>query len=183
MSTWQAKQAEWRAKIHEWRNKFNDWWEPLAPREKQVVIIGSIIVGLLILYYLIWSPYLNHMNNLRENIVSQEKNLAWMQTANNEIDRIAGQDSNKNKITSPVALLGLLQQQINQAGLSTQLTQLKQASDDSVEMHFQKVSFDALMKMLITAIKGQAITINQVAVVASDTPGIVDADIRLGLSH
>lgn len=172
---------EWQVKLNEMRAKFKEWWQPLAMREKQAVAIGVSVVAIFIIYALIWSPLLNAAAAMRGRIQSEQKTLLWMQAADREIEKVEKQTQNKNNIIAPVALLSLLQQQIDAAGLGQTLTQLKQASNDSIEMHFQKVSFDKLIKLLTKTLKEHAVSITQMSVVADATPGAANVDVVLKL--
>ena len=130
--------------MNEWLNKFKQWWNNLAPREQQVVAMGSMLVGIFLFYVVIWGPYLGRIDVMRKHIQSEQKTLAWMTAADNKIKKLEGQTQNRAGALTPVALLSVLQKQIKEAGLDAALTNLKQSSSDTVEMHFQKVEFDKL---------------------------------------
>jgi general secretion pathway protein M len=160
--------------------KIKEWWFSLALREKQAVVLGGTVAALFIVYQFIWSPLIQRTDTMRKRIVAQEKTLLWMQGADKEIEKLASQQSNGGyKALSVVVLLSLMQKQVNHAGLEQQLTQLKQASNESVEMHFQKIDFDKLIAMLMKVVKEERISIAQLSVKAEDTPGIVNADVIL----
>jgi general secretion pathway protein M len=167
--------------MNEYWIKVKEWWSALATREKRAVVLGGSIVALFIVYQGIWSPLKEQAASMRKRLVAQEKTLAWMQSADKTLQQIQGQATNRNKSTSPVMLLSVMQKQINQAGLEQNLTQLKQASNESIEMHFQKVDFDKLVKLLTLVIKEQRVSITQMSVVAESAPGTVNADVVLKL--
>ena len=77
-----------------------------------------------------WMPYLHYVDAMRVRIKTQEKTLVWMQAADKEINKIESQSKNKSKSLTPVILLGLLQKQINQAGLEQNLTQSRWIATD-----------------------------------------------------
>lgn len=162
--------------------KVQAWWHTLELREKQAVAIGGSVLGIFLFYECIWSPYLNHINTMRTGIKTQEKTLLWMQAADKEISKMESHSINHGKSISPVTLLGYLQKQIQHAGLEGNMTQLKQASNDSIEMHFQKVEFDKLIKLLTQICKEQKVAISQMSANSENAPGIVNADavIKIG---
>ena len=167
--------------MNEWLIKLKEWWNNLAPREQMIVALGSTIVGVFIFYLIIWAPYLNRIDLMRKHIQTEQKTLAWMQAANAKIIKLEEQAKNRNAVITPVVLLGLLQKQINQAGLESHLTNLKQASSDSLELHFQKIEFDKLMQLLEKIVKEQNVTVAQFSATAENAPGIVNADMVLKL--
>jgi len=87
------------------------------------------------------------------------------------------QSSVKAKPVSLVVFLSQMQKKINQSGLESYLTQLKQSDNESVEIHFQKVEFDKLIKLLMTVMKEYPATVSRLSVTATDAPGYVSADV------
>jgi type II secretory pathway component PulM len=165
--------------MKEWQVKLKEWWQKLSLREQQTVAFGSVVVGAFMFYMLIWGPYLERIDLLRKQIQSEQKTLAWMQAADSEIKKIEEQTKNKNAATTPVAMLSYLQKQIEQAKLNSALTGLKQVNNDAIELHFQKVEFDGFMRLLMLVLSTQNVTVTQLAVLADNTPGIVNADLML----
>ncbi len=159
--------------------KIKDWWNTLALREKQAVAIGGALLTVFLLYAGIWSPYVDHVAAMRDKIQSEEKLLAWMQSADNDIRRIEKQSGQTVKSVTPVVLLGLLQSQIDKAGLAGSLTQLKQSGNAAIEMHFQKVAFDKLSGLLLAVVRKNNVAVTQLSAVSDNTPGEVNADIIL----
>jgi len=159
--------------------KYKERFDALAKREQLALVIGSAAVVLFILYELIWSPYLNAVANLRNRITDEQKTLQWMQSADRNMQHMQAVATNNQ--LSPVALLGVLQKEINSAGLSGELTGLKQSSSNAVQMNFQKVEFDKLIALLIKVIKQENVTISQMSVTADAAPGLVTGEIVLNL--
>lgn len=166
--------------MKEWQMKFNEWWRNLSLHEQRVVAVGGAIAGSLLFYLIIWQPYLDRLETMRKQIQTEYKTLAWMQAADKEVNKLEKQTT-KGATMTPIALLSVLQKQVDEASLATTLTQLKQATQDSVEMHFQKVYFDQMINLLIKVIKEQNVSITHLSVIADATPGIVNADIVLTL--
>lgn len=159
--------------------KLKEWWAALAQRERQAVTIGSLFLLMFIIYQWIWTPYLQYVDDLRVKIGKDQKTLAWMQAADKEIKKLENQSNAKPQSVTTVALLSDMQKQIQQAGLETALTQLKQASNNTVEVHFQKVEFDKLIKMLANVVRAERVSISQLSAKIDNSPGIVNADILL----
>lgn len=163
--------------------KFKDWWSHLAMREKQAILLGSAVILLFIVYQWIWAPLLAGKESLKKQIEIQTKTYIWMKAADQACAKIEKQTLNKNKPVPPVVFLGMMQKQIEQAGLEQSLSQLKQSTNESIEMHFQKVEFDKLMQLLIVTLKGQSVSVAQMSVLAESDPGLVNADITLKLEE
>jgi general secretion pathway protein M len=156
-------------------------WSDLTVSEKQTVAIGGGVAALLLFYLLIWGPYLDRIDTMRKQIRAEQKNLAWMVAANDRIKKLENQTKHNTANMTPVMLLSELQKQIREAGLDGSLTGLKQSSSDAVEMHFQKVSFDQVIKMLTTVLIEQGVTVSQFSAVSQHSPGVVNVDVVLSL--
>lgn len=160
--------------------KYKERWDALGKREQLALLIGASFVTFFILYELIWSPYLDAVENLRARVTDEQKTLQWMQAADQTMQQMQ-MNSQKNTKLSPVALLGVMQKEINTAGLTGELTSLKQSATDSVQMSFQKVEFDKLAALLTKTVKEQNVTVSQLSATADATPGLVTAEIVLKL--
>ena len=158
--------------------KLSEKWSHLASRERKMILIGSGFATLFIFYQFLWSPWLNHVVLMRQQIQTNHKLLTWMQSADQTMQKISLNTIN-NKNTSAVTLLATLQKQTNQFALEKGLTQLKQSTQDSIEMQFQKIEFDQLLRLLLSVTQQQNITISQATIVAENKPGIVNADLVL----
>jgi len=167
--------------MNQWQIKIKSWWGDLSLREQQVVAIGTTVVGIFLFYLLIWSPYLNRLDQMRKQIRTEQATLAWMQAADSRIKKIENQTKNKNASITPIMLMSLLQKQLKDTGLDTSLTELKQAANDAVELHFQKVAFDQLMSVIETIIKEQNVKITQFTAVSQNAQGSVNVDLVLKL--
>lgn len=170
---------EWKVKLNEYKTKLKDWWARLALREKQAVIAGGSLLAIFIVYQGLWAPLLAQVADVRDRIQHDQQTLVWMQAAESVINKIELTTRNKNKPVPPVILLSILQKHIDSDGLASNLVQLKQASNETIEMHFQKMAFDKLMRLLINVSREQHVAITQLSVMAETTPGIVNADVTL----
>lgn len=169
--------------MKEYGMKMKEAWANLATREKQAVTLGGALLGFFIVYQWIWTPYLDGVDSMRKRIRSDQETLSWMRAADHEIQNIEAQSKGKASADSPVALLSQIQKQVQAAGLDKFLTQLKQATNKSIEMHFQKIEFEKLMGLLVSVLKQQNIAITQMTVTAlNNSPGTVNADIVMSLA-
>ena len=155
--------------------KINEWWIQLGLRERRMVLLGSVVLSVFIIYEWIWSPFLEYVNQMRNRMVTEQKTLNWMQAADKQIQKLG--KSSQTKLNSPVQLLSHIQKQINHAHLDSYLTLLKQDSKESVSIHFQRVEFESLMNLLIVMMKEKQIIISRLTLTAVDMPGYVNADI------
>jgi general secretion pathway protein M len=156
-----------------------EWWNNLALREKQMVSLGAVILGALLIYLLLWSPLDNAVSNLRNEIHHNQELLTWMMDADKRLQNLAKSGQPKQPAAVSGSLLSIVQKQINRTSLVSSLSQMHQTDSDSVQLTFQKVEFDKLISWLIELTRDQGITITQMTVTPSPTPGVVAVDLVL----
>lgn len=162
--------------------KAKEWWSGLAERERKALTIAGIVLAVFIVYQFVWAASLNAVSEMRKRIETQQKLLVWMQSVDKDMQKKQGNQTARKHATSPVSLLSAMQEQIKRSGLDRNLKQLKQASSDSVEAHFQKISFDKLISLLGVIIKENSVSISQLTAVADAEPGIVNVDLVIKIS-
>ena len=156
-----------------------EWWQQLALREKRMVAGGAIVVAVLLIYFGLWFPLQHTVSSLRQTIVKNQNLLAWMQQADAQMKTIVPTKTVAVTSMSPAALLGWLQNSIQQAGLDHQLTQIKEGSDEAILLQFQAVNFDALINWLAQAQEQQGFRVTQMSAVKTAASGMVNAEITL----
>lgn len=161
--------------------KLKDWWATLALREQRVVAAGGAVIAFLFLYAAIWLPTLNHLDNMRKQISSDQKALLTIQAINQDIQKIENEAKNKTKASSAINLLTAMQAKIQEARLEPNLRELKQISNDIVQVQFQNVDFDRVIRLLIIVCKEQGASITQMSAVAESSPGTVNMNVSLKL--
>lgn len=154
--------------------KVKEWWLALSDKERRVLSIGGACLTLFIIYQFIWTPWLNSIDTMRQQIKVKQKTLSWMQAADKAMQKKDHALLNQPKITSPVVLLTTLKSKIKAAGLDSSLIQLKQVNGDAIEIQFQKIAFDSLMSFLLETVKELHVSIVQFKAVEAGMPGMVN---------
>lgn len=155
-----------------------EWWLNLSLREKQTVSIGAIALLILLIYAFIWSPLDGNVSAMRKQIQRNEELLAWMQATDKQIQALENH-TQKSTSHSSGSLLSMVQNQINESPLATQLSQLRQSESDSVQLSFKQVDFDKLITWLTESLHSGGIVVSQITVTPSESPGIVSAELIL----
>lgn len=156
----------------------NDWWLNLPLRDKRMLLMGSIVVILFLLYEIIWSPLATTNENLRLRIQHNRDTLQYMQNADQRIQQLLKESKEKNNKTSG-SVLGTMQTEINNSEFASHVAQLRQAENDSVQFNLRKVNFDQLLIFLTSVWKKYHYIVSQISVVPTGVPGEVTADITL----
>lgn len=154
-----------------------DWWMNLAIREKQMAALGILLVGLFIIYEIMFAPLLGSVDNLRDKIHKNQSLLTWMESSDKRIQFLEKSPQTKEK--SSASLLSIVQDDINKNPIAKSISQLQQADNDTIQLHLQNVSFDNMIKWLATLCQQQHLMINQLTITTGSSAGMVDAELRL----
>lgn len=124
------------------------WWLHLSIREQRTVIIGSVLLFFIVMYFFIWSPISDTVDTLQQNVVQDSELLSWM--------KITAPQINVTQVTSsaahPVAaadLFGTVQQSLLSSGLKSALQNIEQQKAGTIKLTFNSISFDNLINWLI----------------------------------
>ena len=155
------------------------WWQNASLREKQILTLGSIFIGLLIIYLRTLAPLTETVSQMRTAIQDNQSLLLWMQDGDSRIKQLS--HTTKNETTqSTAALLNIIQTEINNTPLASTVLQLQQTDNDAVQLRLQKASFDSMIQWLTQLNQTHAIAIKQASFTKSTTTGTVDADLKIG---
>jgi type II secretory pathway component PulM len=144
-------------------------------REKTIVGLGLLVLIVLGIHAFVIEPYQERVTTVREAIVQQRADLAWMRSA------VAGMPT-EGAVAGTAQISGTLANFINQAvqrlGLSGQLSQISPIGNDEIRMRYSAVDFNRLVSF-IAQVNSSGLDIKDIRISAADNPGIVDSSLVL----
>jgi len=160
-----------------------EWWGNLAFREKQALSVGVVVIIIFLIYGFIWAPLNNKVKTIRTHIERNQALLAWMTAADIQIQRIQKNNQKPLAAVSAGSLLSVIQNQINLSPIATNLSELRQFENDSVQLRFKQVEFDKMIAWLAELCQENKVVITQLTITSGESPGIVAAEFVLKTSH
>jgi general secretion pathway protein M len=155
------------------------WWETLSPRERGLVVGGTVLTLALLLYALVWEPFRTSSRRLQQSVAQQRADLAWMRQAAQEIKRL-GNAGVAQPAGDGRSLLTLVDQTARAAGLGTAMKRVAPQGEDKLSAQLDSVEFDKLIPWLGALERDHRIAIVNLSVDRTDTAGLVNARIILG---
>jgi type II secretory pathway component PulM len=125
----------------------NQWFNQLAQREQQFLMISAVILGLIMLYFLLWQPLIVSRENVKQRVLAQKATWRWMQTAALEIRQLRQIPSTTTNQLAEQSLLSLMETTIR-GNLSKANKRIEPVSEVKVKITFEEVSFTELMQWL-----------------------------------
>src|SRR3990167_11000482 len=113
-----------------------NWWGNLLDRERQMIMVCSVVVGILFIYSALWSPLSDAVMDKKTEITNQQQLLRYLNLASSKITLLKsegieiGAGDNAN-------LLSFTEQTLTQLQLSTYLKQVQQPKQNEVSLTFK----------------------------------------------
>lgn len=151
-------------------------WHDLSEREKYIVGCGSILIGCLLFYFFIWSPFTHHNVQLRQEITYQHNLLSWLQSAEAELNRLRANPKgiHRHKISSSEILI-TIDQSLLQINLRKFVSDMSQADSNKIRINFNSVPFDGLITWLKMCWQQYGMRIDQIDIEPDVHSGLVKA--------
>ena len=161
-------------------NNMKERWQQLAPREKQLLIIMSIVIVITLFYFSLWKPLITGIEDGELRIKAQTRALMEIRKQAAEVRqlRASGAGSN-NSVKDSTSLLGLIERSAKQKNIKGSLQKVQPEGQREVRVWMENVSFDQLISWLDLLTNRYGIQINDISLERSNTPGIVSGRILL----
>lgn len=154
--------------------QLQQWFNGLESRERLLVSIGAVVVGLTLLYLLIWEPVAKAHQH-------READLATSRQLANRIERLTGQANNNvgGGSTRGLSLLSAVDQASKSGTLNKPLSRIQPEGDTEVKVWLEAVSFDALVRWIDQLHQRDGIVVRSAQIEKDATSGLVSAQLSL----
>ena len=149
-------------------------------RERYMVAIGGVIVGVLLVYVLVWSPLSEAVFDRQTQVESQQQLLIYLQHASAKISQLKASGISVDAAIDNTGLLALVEQTLGSQQLNSYLKQVQQPQQNQIALTFEKVPFDKLMRWLQVLSTTQGVHVQNLS--ATRLMVIGTADVQMVLS-
>lgn len=154
------------------------WWHERIPRERNIIISGSIITIILLIDVFIWQPLTHAITQIQQDVIQSNSLLILMQDAKEKLHQwqAAGYAA-----TSPDSggLLGTIDQTLSKTGLSRHLTNTSEQSVNAIDLSFSSVPFDELIDWQQNLWVNNNVIVSKESIRRKSADGLVDATMTL----
>lgn len=155
------------------------WYEGLAPRERRLLIIGSIAVVLLLIYFAVISPIRSAHSSLLNDVQQKRQLLALI---NRSAGRIQSATTGGGHLKPGESVFAATSTAIQSSSISGAVQRLEQTQNGGVRLSLSGVDFDALVQWLGTLSRQEGIVATRATIQQGNNPGTVDATLTLNTS-
>lgn len=156
-----------------------DWWLSRSSQDRMAILITASVLGLLLVYLLIWLPFNKQIITKRNLVESQRATLEWMKKSAAEVRSLRSRQTRNNTKVSNEALLTLVDRTAKQNQLNEYIQRLKPQDNDSVQLWLEKAPFDRLVQWLGLLVRQYDIELDAINIERDESSGLVDARLTL----
>jgi type II secretory pathway component PulM len=157
-------------------NRARDLWGTLALRERQLAAAAAILLGMILLYVLLWAPLRHEVTRLRSGVPDARAQLARMRTQAASIPALRGRTAMP---PPPGMLASVVEQSANGRGLRKQITHLEPDGGNGLQITAESIAFNGLLEWLTDLRDNNALVVDNLSLDAASASGAVNARIRL----
>lgn len=155
------------------------WWSGLLDRERQMLTVAGVVVGIYLVYSLIWSPLSDAVTDRKTQVQSQQTLLQYMQHASTVIQQYKASGMTVGDMTTASNLLSVVEESASTQDLSSYIKQVAQPQPNQIELTIEAVPLDKLMQWVQT-LSTHGVGVSQFS--ATRLPTIGTANVKMILS-
>jgi len=155
------------------------WFAGLEERERLMVIAGTALFVLFLLYIMVLSPLHSGYKSLKNSVEAQRETAVWMQQSAATLASLKRNRGAGARGLGGRSLLSVADSTARAGGLGPALKRVEPEGSDSVRVWLEGAPFDVLIKWLGTLSTVHGVDAETVTMERSDASGRVDARLTL----
>lgn len=154
------------------------WLDSLEERERHYVVGGSIAVAIMLVYALLWAPFLDEVDQLGNRVKGHTETLSWMKN-NTSLIKSARPASGSGAINRDQSLIAVIGQTTKNSAMSQSVKRVEENKDNSVRVWLEKAPFDQMIIWLESLQTHYGANITSINIDKQNETGIVNARLTL----
>jgi len=164
----------------EFLNPLRDAWGKLAPGERRLAMIGGVLVGVTLLYVLLWLPVQKELARLRVSVPEERAQLQRMRAQAASIKPLRARSGAK---PAPGTLLPVIEQTATARGMRGFVSRLEADGGTGVQLTLEAAPFNSLLSWLADLQDSHSLHIENASMDAHTAPGTVNAKLKLRIEN
>ncbi len=153
------------------------WLRTLSERDRIFVLYGGVLAGILLFYFMIWSPLSQKNADLIVSNTQTRDLIDWMQKTKLQLVQLHQQSKNKSALNT--SLLSAIEQSVKRNRLDSAAGEIKQLENNRVQVSFAKVDYLPVMRWIEDVQVTSASKIDKVSIQKTEKPGVVHVELTL----
>lgn len=152
-------------------------WRELPAQQRRLAIVGAALLGVAMLYSLVWSPMQNELAGLRESAPKERNKLAVMQAQAQEVAELRA--SGKLMAGRGGNILATLEQLATTRGMRSNITRMEPEGANGAQVTLEAAHFNGLLSLLHDLQTQNGVRVENASLEAHATTGHVNARLTL----
>lgn len=145
------------------------WLDGLSPRDRNVLIAGSAVLLVLLLYAFVWDPLQMDHARLRESIPGLRAQATRFDALAGEAERLRGSARGAAAPAGPAAI----EAAADRTGVRASIKSIEQQSGGKVQVAIEGVGYDALLAWIADVASSAGMSVDSIQVQRGAAPGAV----------
>ena len=159
----------------EFLNPLRDPWSKLSTSERRLAMAGGAVLGLLLLYMLVWSPLQKNLARLRVSVPEERAQLQQMRAQAASIQPLRARGA-----AAPAGtLLSVVDQSASTRGLRGFISRLELDGATGVQLHAEAAPFNTFITWLGELQDNYGLVTENANIDAHSAPGTVNVKMKL----
>ncbi|MDH5545702.1 MAG: type II secretion system protein M [Gammaproteobacteria bacterium] len=157
-------------------DEIKQYWQQLNPRERLLLGVAGVVLGLMILFLGILEPVMDEAKSLEKQVEEQRKLLKWMEDSAQEVKRLTRSSGTRKAAVGAggQSLLGVIDRTAKAGNLGDAMKRVEPDGGDKVRVWLEQASFDDVVTWLENLERNYSLQIESVAVDKENAPGRVN---------
>lgn len=152
-------------------------WRELPAPQRRLAIVGAALLGVAMLYSLVWSPMQNELARLRESVPKERNKLAVMQAQAQEVAELRA--SGKLMAGRGGNILATLEQLATTRGMRSNITRMEPEGATGAQVTLEAAHFNGLLSLIHDLQTQNGVRVESASFEAHATTGHVNARLTL----
>jgi type II secretory pathway component PulM len=149
------------------------WFASLQPRERSILIAGSIAAAIIIFWSFVWKPITDGTAEMQSAIAAKQQVLV-------DLLRVGSATADEGPGSSgSQSLFVLIDQTAQASGLGGAITRARPEGANEIDVSFQNASFDVLLTWLVQLQQNNGVTVEGASINTTRQRGLVSGQLAL----
>lgn len=156
-------------------NQFRQWLDGLAPRERNLVYLAAMLLGIAVVYFAVVLPVTSAAKQRAARIEQKNNDLVWMRQVAPQVMAAAAAGTAGNN----ESLVVLVDRTAREAGIGSAIRDQSPAGDTGLQLRLEGASFDVLVAWLASLQQQYGVRVDAAMIGSANAPGLVNASLTL----
>lgn len=152
-----------------------NYWQQLKPRERIVLALLAIVVGIVLLYVAVLEPFQMKVEQLESRVAKQQADIQWMRSAAEEVKQLQRSNVGSNRnLRNGQSLLVLVDRTAKQNKLASSMKRVEPDGTTRVRVWLEKAAFDDVTRWLVKLQNDYQLEVESVVFDKTEDEGLVN---------